>query len=68
MKRFVYCLRGLLYSSPVSLVCLLGHKIFTHPGAYCCTDYCPNIRVDYHFTEKIPTLSSLLESDYYSSA
>jgi len=49
-------------------VCLLGHKIFTQPGIYCLTDYCPNTRVDYHFTEKIPTLSSLLESDYYSSA
>jgi len=43
-------------------------KIFTQPGAYYHTDYCPNARVDYHFTEKIPTLSSLLRSDYYSSA
>jgi len=53
-------LRNSLCSLPVSLLCLLGHKIFTQPGAYCCTDYCSNTRVDYHFTEKIPTLSSLL--------
>jgi len=63
----MYFLRDLSYSSSILLVCLLGHKIFTQPGTYYLIDYCPNTRVDYHFTEKIPTLSSLLESNYYFS-
>jgi len=67
-KRFMYFLRDLSYSSSVSLVCLLGHKIFTQPDAYCHTNYCPNTRVDYYFMEKISILSSLLKSNYYSSA
>ena len=65
-KKKLYFLKDSLYSSPILLVHLLGYKIFTQPDAYCLIDYCPNTRVDYHFMEEIPTVGSLLKSNYYS--
>jgi len=57
-----------LSSSKGSQYVCWGTQVFSQPGAYCHTDYCTNTRVDYYFTEKIPTLIVFLRMQQYSSA